>query len=157
MDRSLSTIDTVWSTLSLSLSLRLLRLFVLDLPSSLLLSIRIATFHRFERRTENSTSKIEWKTSSNFQRRLFQPEIVIPMETWVITRTIGRGLIMRYASRSFSILASLGYHHGFHVTRRLPKLTRLDLIAVSETRCQVFNSIPFFFFSCARVLIVEEH
>lgn len=142
-----------------SLSLRLLRLFTvtLDLPSSsspsLLLSVRIATFHRFERRTENSTSKIEWKTSSNFHDDFSNPKLLFRWK-----RGLLRGRVDNRPWFNYAICQPIIFDPRFARLSRFSRYApiteintiRLDLIAVSETRCQVFNSIPFFFFLCAR-------
>lgn len=72
MDRSLSTIDTTVIH-SLSLSLRLLRLALDPSPSPPLLSLSVSPRFIVRETNENSSSKIEWKTSSKFPRlRLFQ-------------------------------------------------------------------------------------
>lgn len=134
MDRSLSTIDTIVIH-SLSLSLRLLRLALDPSPSPPLLSLSVSPRFIVRETNENSSSKIEWKTSSNFHgfdfsnaRNCYSDGNVGYYETG--GQSV-RGLIMRYASRSFSILASPAYH-GFHVTAPITEINTvgLDLIAV---------------------------
>ena len=134
MDRSLSTIDTtVIHSLSLpppvapsSRSFSLSPLFYLS---------RYRHVSSFERRTKIQARKSSGKRARNFHgfdfsnaRNCYSDGNVGYYETG--GQSV-RGLIMRYASRSFSILASPAYH-GFHVAAPITEINTvgLDLIAV---------------------------
>lgn len=152
MDRSLSTIDTVWSTFSLSPPVAprdISRSFSLSLFLSLLLSPRFIVSRderkfKLENRVENELE---------FPRRLFQREIVIPMETWVITRPVDNRPWFNYAICQ-AIIFDPRFAGLSRFSRYAPiteiNTVGLDLIAVWEravVKFLILFDFFFFFFS----------